>query len=70
MSSDQNKMDKNSFRILSFTEKNNRAEYWRKKTSQDRLAAAWYLICCAYNIEFHGKHRIDKTQFKIRTWDE
>ena len=30
----------------------NNVEYWLKKTPHERLAGAWYLICCAYKIPY------------------
>jgi hypothetical protein len=43
----------------------NNVDYWMKKSPRERLAAAWYLICCAYGIEYSTSSslRLDRTVF-------
>ena len=46
------KLDRTSFTKGKAESMPNNVEYWQHKTPQERLAAAWYLICCAYKIPY------------------
>ena len=67
MSTEQFKLDKTAFRINTFEEATYQTAYWRAKSPQERLAAAWYLICAAYNIDHNNNHPLDKTVFRIKS---
>lgn len=61
------RLDRQAFSVQSFEEASKQRDYWMQKTAMERLAAAWYLVCTAYELDHHGKHRIDRTAFSIRT---
>lgn len=63
-------MNKSTYHTFSFAEKDNRRKYWLSKTVPEKLSAAWYLICSAYDINNTADKRIDKKEYKIRNWDE
>lgn len=60
------RLDRQAFSIQSFEQASKQRSYWMDKTARERLAAAWYLICTAYQLEHHDKHRIDRTVFEVR----
>ncbi|MBK6564152.1 MAG: hypothetical protein IPL63_10800 [Saprospiraceae bacterium] len=62
----QVRMDRTFFRIVSREDKGFNREYWLKKTVYERLCAAWYLTCCAYNIPYSADHKLDRTAFRIK----
>jgi hypothetical protein len=37
-----------------------------QKTPGERLAAAWYLICAAYNLDIQNPPQIDRSAFVIK----
>jgi hypothetical protein len=40
-----------------------------EKTPLERLAAAWYLICAAYNLDCQNPPRMDRSAFAIKKAD-
>ena len=60
------RLDKTQFAIKTFEQAENNLEYWLSKTPAERWAAAWYLTCCAYNLDYNNPPRLDKSQFYIR----
>jgi hypothetical protein len=61
------RLDRQAFSVQSFEEASKQRDYWMQKTAMERLAAAWYLVCTAYQLDYHGQHRLDRTAFSIRT---
>jgi len=61
------RLDRQAFNIQSFEAASSQRDYWMQKTATERLAAAWYLVCAAYQLDYHVKHRLDRTAFSIRT---
>ena len=59
------KLDRNSFIKGKAESMPNNVEYWQKKTPRERLAAAWYLVCCAYQIPYSmsSSLRLDRNVF-------
>ncbi len=64
------RLDRTAFKIQTFEEASNQREYWLSKTPKERLEAAWYLICAAYNLDYRAENRLDRTYFQIRKRDE
>jgi hypothetical protein len=60
------RLDRTTFSMQSFEQATKQRAYWLSKTPKERLAAAWYLICCAYNLDYQAENQIDKTYFEMR----
>lgn len=60
------RLDRNAFKIQSFAEADNTTAYWRKQKPEERLKAAWYLICSAYGLDPTNPPRLDRTHFSMR----
>ena len=60
------KLNRSAFKINSFEEADNNCSYWMKKTPQERFAAAWYLISCAWNFDINNPPQLDRTLFSMR----
>lgn len=60
------RLDRTAFKINTFEEAADQVSYWKTKTTQERLAAAWYLTCQAYNLDPEAEHRLDRTVFSMR----
>ena len=60
------RMNRTAFRIISREDKGYNRTYWLQKTVYERLCAAWYLTCCAYNIPYSADHTLDRTAFRIK----
>lgn len=60
------RLDRTAFAIQSFEESAHQRQYWLTRTPQERLAAAWYLICAAYNLDVSQPQRLDRTVFSMR----
>ncbi len=60
------RLDKSIFSIKTFDEATSNRSYWMSKSPAERLSAAWYLICCAYNLDPNKEHRLDRTLFSKR----
>jgi len=62
----QYRLDRTAFTIQTFAEAAHQRNYWLTRTPRKRLAAAWYLICSAYNLDRSKSHRLDRTVFAMR----
>lgn len=60
------RLDRTAFKIQSHKEATHTRAYWMEKTPRERLAAAWYLICAAYNLDYHKPQRMDRSAFAIK----
>ena len=60
------RLDKNEFKLQTFQEADHNQTYWLKQTPAERFKAAWYLICCAYGIDYNNPPRLDRTVFSAR----
>jgi hypothetical protein len=60
------RLDRTAFQIKSHKEAANQRAYWMEKTPRERLAAAWYLICAAYNLDIQNPPRMDRSAFAIK----
>ena len=60
------KLDRTAYKIQSFEEADNNKLFWLEKSPAERWAAAWYLTCCAYNIDYKNPPRLDKNVFNMR----
>ena len=54
-------MDRSYAKMQTVEEADDQLNYWLSKSPKERLSAAWYLICSAYNIEYRNDHRLDRT---------
>lgn len=54
------RLDKSVFKIKSFEEASNNYAYWSKKSPEDRLRAANYLIASAYGFPVDQWPRMEK----------
>ncbi len=59
-------LDRAAFTAQSFESAAKQRSYWLSKTPAERLAAAWYLICAAWNLDIKKPQRMDRTFFSIR----
>lgn len=64
------KLDRNAFKVQSFREADNTRAYWLSKTPEERFAAAWYLICSAWNIDPENPPKLDRTVFSMHKHGE
>lgn len=60
------RLDRTAFKIQRFEEATHQRDYWMQKTHEERLAAAWYLICIAWNLDPEKQHKLDRTIFSRR----
>ncbi|MDQ3108794.1 MAG: hypothetical protein M3R17_02775 [Bacteroidota bacterium] len=60
------KLDRTAFRATNHKEKGNDLSYWKSKTNEERLAAAFYLNSVAYNFDINNPPRMDRTVFSMR----
>lgn len=60
------RLDRTAFSIESFKTATDQRAYWLSKTPAERLAAAWYLICAAWNLDVRTPQRMDRTVFSMR----
>ena len=61
---DQYRLDKTAFSAQNLHEANNHYGFWKKKSQNERLDAAFYLISQAYNVTAETK--LNKTVFSKR----
>jgi hypothetical protein len=59
------RLDRTAFKVQSFQEADQNRAYWLSKLPMERLAAAWYLSCCTFNVD-PQKIKMDRTVFQIR----
>lgn len=60
------RLDRTAFSAQTFEAAANQTAFWISKTPAERLSAAWYLICAAWNLDIQLEHRLDRTQFSMR----
>jgi hypothetical protein len=60
------KLDRTAFRATNHEKKGNDSLYWKTRTEEERLAAAFYLNSVAYNFDINHPPRMDKTVFSMR----
>jgi uncharacterized protein (UPF0262 family) len=60
------RLDRSAFSIQTYKQAANQRHYWLSRSPHQRLTAAWYLICSAYNLNPNIEHRLDRTVFSIR----
>jgi len=60
------RLDRKSFSIHNFESAANHRAFWLSKTPAERLSAAWYLICAAWNLDVNAPNRLDRSCFSIR----
>jgi hypothetical protein len=58
------RMDKTAFKVQTFEEADNHYASWANKSTKDRLDAASYLICMAFQVKPSTK--LDRTIFSKR----
>jgi len=61
------KLDKSHFKKQNLKEADHNEKYWKTRSVTERLSAAWYLICQAYNIPYDNPPGMDKTYFRKRS---
>ena len=44
------KLDRTVFEKGKADSMSNNVDYWQNKSPQERLSAAWYLVCCGFRI--------------------
>jgi len=64
------RLDRSSFKAQTFREADNTLSYWSKKSIEERIAAAWFLIKQAYGYSDTPVPGIDKTVFSKRKHNE
>ncbi len=60
------RLDRSAFKINTSSEAENNRAYWLRKTPDERLAAAWYLIASAWNLDYNNPPRLDRSVFSMR----
>ena len=60
------RLDRTAFKIQSFDSAAKQRAYWLSKSPAERLAAAWYLICSAWNLDVANPPGLDRTCFSMR----
>jgi hypothetical protein len=60
------RLDKSYFKNQTFHEADHNEKYWVGKSIEDRLSAAWYLACLAYNLSYEDPPPMNKTLFKMK----
>ena len=58
--------DRTAFEMRSSEDRKPAIEYWKDKTFEERLAAAFYLNSVAYNFDINNPPEMDKTVFSMR----
>ncbi len=62
----QYRLDRSAFSIQTFTQATQQRAYWLSKTPQERISAAWYLICAAYNLDYKVQTKLDRNCFQMK----
>lgn len=60
------RLDRTKFKMQTFKEASHQLEYWKTKTIEERLKAAYYLISLAYDFDINNPPRFDRTAFSMR----
>ena len=63
----EKRLDKTKFKIQSFEEADHQTAYWRNKTMDERLQAAYHLSLRAYGYDPEHPPKMDKSVFSIRS---
>ena len=64
------RLDRHAFTINTFESAAHQRAYWLSKPASERLAAAWYLICTAWNLNINKEQHLDRNHFSIRRREE
>lgn len=46
------------------------SNWWKMQTVEERLRAAWYLICAAWQLDYENPPRMDKSIFAMRSLEK
>jgi len=60
------RLDRQAFTVQNFESAAHQRAYWLSKSPTERLSAAWYLVCAAWNLDPKVPQRLDRGQFSIR----
>lgn len=60
------RLDRTAFQIQTLEQATHQRRYWLSRPPAERLAAAWYLICAAYNLDPHQPEPLDRDCFSMR----
>jgi len=60
------KLDRNAFSMHSLESKEPASAYWKNKTPEERLRAAFYLNSVAYNFNISDPPKMNRTVFSMR----
>ena len=60
------RLDRTKFKMQTFKEASHQLKYWKSKTIEERLRAAYYLISVAYNFDINNPPKLDRTAFSMR----
>lgn len=63
------RLDRTKFKMQTFREASHQLEYWKTKTVEERLGAAFYLMSVAYDFDIENPPRLDRTVFSMRKHD-
>ncbi len=62
--------DRSAFEMHSHETNEPAINYWKNKTIEERLAAAFYLNSVAYNFDINSPPAFDRTAFSMRKNEE
>jgi hypothetical protein len=60
------RLHRTAFQIQTHKESNEQRQYWLKQSVIQRLSAAWYLTCSAYNLDYQMQQKLDRNVFSVR----
>ena len=60
------KLDRSAFSMHALDVNEPASDYWRSKTIEERLSAAFYLNSVAYNFDISNPPKMDKNLFSMR----
>ena len=60
------KLDRTAFTAGNHASASHNYEFWKEKSPEERLRAAFYLNSVAFNFSLDNPPRLDKTVFSIR----
>lgn len=60
------RLDRTKFKMQTFKEASHQLAYWRSKTIEERLKAAYYLISAAFDFDINNPPKFDRTVFSMR----
>jgi hypothetical protein len=44
--------------------------WWKEQTLEERLSAAWYLICTAWQLDYNNPPKMNKSAFAMRSFKQ